>query len=657
MPSTLKDDVGSLRSACKKGDALAFESRLLHFHGDINLTAGDSYGNTLLHLAVKSSSSECVSLLLKRNANPDVKNVDMDTPLHLAAQLESSECVRLLLDAGARACECNSTGNTPLHYAAEECSTDTLHILIDYIRDNPFYNLEFEINALNDNKRSPLHLAAQSGSLSCVKLLFENKSNLTLVDEIDNTALHYAAMSGSADCVKFLIDNGADLLAVNNAKYTALSYIVDSMPNGEDLLINILNEGICLSKLDNEKEKLKINLSVLCPESRNRIAVANRLYSSHRYKRKLLLHPLLKTLVHLEWKKSSYIIFYRFTMYLLYLLLLTMYISSPTDTIFSAVTRVSVGFLSAHVMLFCFPYLVPGQYSWFRRITKTILTIVPPLLAFVTICIPYNREWCGISFLLSWLSLPFYSSAISFISHQAGMFVYVTKEIFTHSLTLLFVLVGFALTFFVLYYDKDNESFNNFWHTFLYTILVLLQGSDLGDFPIFGGNSTANSTDDGYLTYVTEALSSMRFASIVASVLFVMVVIIALLNMLVALAVRGGDELLDYGKVYHLWSQAQLLYEWNEVKRFLRMKSRSIETYFYLDRNGYITIGDKDVPTTLRHELSVVAKYKDQKRKNKLNISAIETLIEDKLSSFLYEIKDLKDNLMTALRNDTRQEI
>ncbi|KAJ4447087.1 hypothetical protein ANN_09076 [Periplaneta americana] len=448
---------------CKKGDALAFESRLLHFHGDINLTAGDSYGNTLLHLAVKSSSSECVSLLLKRNANPDVKNVDMDTPLHLAAQLESSECVRLLLDAGARACECNSTGNTPLHYAAEECSTDTLQILIDYIRDNPFYNLEFEINALNDNKRSPLHLAAQSGSLKCVKLLFENKSNLTSVDEVDNTALHYAAMSGSADCVKFLIDNGADLLAVNNAKYTALSYIVDSMPNGEDLLINILNEGICLSKLDNEKEKLKINLSVLCPESRNRIAVANRLYSSHRFR--------------------------------------------------------------------------------------------------------------------------------------------------------------------------------------------------FGRFPNFWRNSTTNSTDDGYLTYVTEALSSMRFASIVASVLFVMVVIIALLNMLVALAVRGGDELLDYGKVYHLWSQAQLLYEWNEVKRFLRMKSRSIETYFYLDRNGYITIGDKDVPTTLRHELSVVAKYKDQKRKNKLNISAIETLIEDKLSSFLYEIKDLKDNLMTALRNDTRQEI
>jgi hypothetical protein len=44
----------------------------------------------------------------------------------------------------------------------------------------------------------------------------------------------------------------------------------------------------------------------------------------------------------------------------------------------------------------------------------------------------------------------------------------------------------------------------------------------------------------------------MRFVSIITSVLFVIVVITALMNMLVALAVRGDEELKEYGQIYHL---------------------------------------------------------------------------------------------------------
>jgi hypothetical protein len=119
--------------------------------------------------------------------------------------------------------------------------------------------------------------------------------------------------------------------------------------------------------------------------------------------------------------------------------------------------------------------------------------------------------------------------------------------------------------------------------------------------------------------------------------------------MLVALAVRGGDELMDYGKVYHLWCQAQLLYEWHEVKRFLS-KAHIAGTYDKFHGHDYVSIGDRDVPMSLRHELSSVAKHKDRKRESELTVSAVETVMEE-VSRFLHEMKDLRESLMTSLKN------
>lgn len=138
--------------------------------------------------------------------------------------------------------------------------------------------------------------------------------------------------------------------------------------------------------------------------------------------------------------------------------------------------------------------------------------------------------------------------------------MFVTKEILTYSVVFVFVLVGYSLTFLVLYYGDSDEGFNNFWHAFPYTTLVFFQGDSYGGYKIFGVNKTGKAQDDkGYVAYVTEVLSNMKFASITTSVLFVILVIMALLNMLVALAVRGDEELVEFGQIYHLWNQVQFL--------------------------------------------------------------------------------------------------
>lgn len=211
------------------GNVLELEKHLIHQPKDINkLRDGDD--NTLLHIAVKSGSLECIKVLLNRGANPDVKNTD---------------------------------------------------------------------------KNTPLHLAVQSGWMESIKLLVEKKSDLSIGNESENTPLHLAAMSGSADSVKYLIENGADLILENKDKYTALHMVLNNLPNGEDILREILNESIEVTKSSNGKEEFGVSLKVLCPKTRNRMAVANRLYSHHRHNKSLLLHPLLKTLISVEWNKSK----------------------------------------------------------------------------------------------------------------------------------------------------------------------------------------------------------------------------------------------------------------------------------------------------------------------------------------------------------------
>ena len=145
-------------------------------------------------------------------------------------------------------------------------------------------------------------------------------------DESGNTPLRLAVISGSADSVKHLIENGADLLLDNKDKHTALHMVLNSLPNVGDILTEILNESIEVTKLNNGKEEFEVSMKVLRPKIRNRMAVVNRLYSHHRHNKSLPLHPLLKMLIRVECKKSKQFVWYRSTVYF-YLLMLALFVS------------------------------------------------------------------------------------------------------------------------------------------------------------------------------------------------------------------------------------------------------------------------------------------------------------------------------------------
>lgn len=148
-------------------------------------------------------------------------------------------------------------------------------------------------------------------------------------DESGNTSLHLAAISGSADSMKHLIENGADLLLDNKDKHTAFPMVLNSLTNMEDIMTEISNESIEVTKLNNGKEEFEVTMKVLRPKTRNRMAVVNRLYSHHRHNKSLPLHPLMKMLIRVEFKKSKQFFWYRSTrkVYLFYLLMLAVFVT------------------------------------------------------------------------------------------------------------------------------------------------------------------------------------------------------------------------------------------------------------------------------------------------------------------------------------------
>ena len=640
MASTLPTDGESCSvSLPEKDNATEPEQK-----ADCVMTFSYNCGETFLRLSVKSGSQTC-KVVWNQGEHTVVKNLLITRPRHTGQLINPPEL------------EGKTSPNAPNCDSTEVSPTES----DKYLEDNGAQlvgvalSLENAMNSENSKEGNLFLSAARAGNLKHIKKIFKNESNVPInyKDEKGNTSLHLAAMSGSADCVKYLVEKGADMLLENNNKCTALYVILNNVPNGEDLLIEILNDNIKVTTSADGKEELEISLKILCPEHKNKMAIVDRLYTRHRHNKKLLSHPVLKTFIHSKWKDFQYYMWYRATIFFLYLLLFTFFVFYQ-DGMYAASARSCLGPLSVHLISFCFPYFIPGHYSWTRRICKILLFSVPPILTLISISIHYNAEWCGVAYLFSWLSIPLYCTSFYVISHQAGMFIYVTREVFKHCLVFFFVLAGFSITFYVLYHDISSEEYKNFWYTFLYTCLVLLQGDSLGDYPMIDRNNTADTTfDKGYVTYVTEALSAMRFASVITSLLFVLLVIIALLNMLVALAIRGGNELMEYGQVYHLRNQTQVLYECYEVRDILSKWLSIFQIQLYnkpshgKDKNK---IEDRDIPRSMRNELTYLAKCKSENKGFNPLMNEIEELMNEKIPALISQFQELRENFQTELK-------
>ncbi|MBR5130230.1 MAG: ankyrin repeat domain-containing protein [Alphaproteobacteria bacterium] len=175
------------------------------------------YGNTLLHWALMTNNEDMVQFLLKRGANPSIRNRTRITAFYIAAQKGNVAAMDMMLQTKETKKEVmsNSYNWTSLHMAVRECWKETTKFLLKKGAD---------INAKNAVGKTPLHIASAKWNTELLKEILKSKPDLNIQDSNGNTPLHDAVLSNttSPQNVKMLLAHGASPMIRNYEGLTPL---------------------------------------------------------------------------------------------------------------------------------------------------------------------------------------------------------------------------------------------------------------------------------------------------------------------------------------------------------------------------------------------------------------------------------------------------
>lgn len=172
---------------------------ILALGGDLpnSLNSRNSNGHTPMHVACLNNKPECVKalLLIGADVNIPASEGQPSSPGYVGDFLHSQPNVLHAEDM--------RFGGTPLHWSL---SREVINALIESNCD---------IDALNFDGRTALHIMAMRKRLPCVVALLSHMCSVNIVDKDGNTPLHLAVSEGTATIVQTLIGFGADIDARN----------------------------------------------------------------------------------------------------------------------------------------------------------------------------------------------------------------------------------------------------------------------------------------------------------------------------------------------------------------------------------------------------------------------------------------------------------
>ena len=185
----------------------------------------DVDGWTALHWAARRGSSEAVSLLLARGADPRLTTWnDGRSALHLAAPSNSALCVQQILqwrrgnavvDLELR----DEYGCTPLHVAAESNAAATTAFLI---------NSSADLNARENFGFTPLLYAIHENKVETATVLLRHAADYKIATKVGNTILHVAANVATIPMLVVLTKarmRGLDLEARDSEGFTVAELV------------------------------------------------------------------------------------------------------------------------------------------------------------------------------------------------------------------------------------------------------------------------------------------------------------------------------------------------------------------------------------------------------------------------------------------------
>ncbi|XP_021807604.1 26S proteasome non-ATPase regulatory subunit 10 isoform X1 [Prunus avium] len=204
-----------LFKAAEAGDASVFKSLSQKQLAEA-LSLRNDDARSVLHVAVSSSNSEVVKVLLAADESKNVINsVDEDgwSPLHSAASIGNSGIVELLLSKGADVNLKNGGGRSALHYAASKGWLEIAQILISH---GAKVNLKDKVGC------TPLHRAASTAKSQLCELLIEEGAEVDAVDRLGQTPIMSAVICYNQEVSLLLVRHGADVDVEDKEGYTVL---------------------------------------------------------------------------------------------------------------------------------------------------------------------------------------------------------------------------------------------------------------------------------------------------------------------------------------------------------------------------------------------------------------------------------------------------
>ena len=188
----------------------------------------------IVHLAADIGNPQIMSLVLSQPESFNLVNEGNNcggTPLHLAAGKGHLKCVELLLDKGAMIHRCHF-GYSPFLYACRKGFSDVAKTLLEA---HPF-----QLNWLNDDGDSALHVAAKAGHATVVKMLLD--FGLAIVHNADyESFLDIAIKNGNKDIALVAVQHNRweeCLKLISPEHPSPMLFLVERIPDVAKVLLD-----------------------------------------------------------------------------------------------------------------------------------------------------------------------------------------------------------------------------------------------------------------------------------------------------------------------------------------------------------------------------------------------------------------------------------
>ncbi|KAK7077045.1 hypothetical protein SK128_006636 [Halocaridina rubra] len=585
-----------LQAAVRKGDLTSTALLLPH---NPDLTLCDSNHCTVLHLAAKSLNVELVKRLLKEKACQTlISSIDLEGNSVMHAALQGScrtcdqhsmkEVIRLLFEAGVNVNSYNHLSESPLFIAARAGLDEAVEFLL---------MLGSETQILTNRRLSLLHGACISGNAMCLKHLLNNGSLYSFVTQADDNGrepFHYAVLSCSIDCCELLLNSGDHLTRKDENGCSRCSLILEYLPSAAELLEHMFDSGICLSDKPQHDPDFRVCFDysvIVSPQDCSQSSYHSSLISdltNNDLTESLLKHPLIESFLFRKWSRIKIFFYMNVFVFFLFLILHSCYIVSYYKkvpmTLSKDITNVWI-FRYLHMFMY-FVIVVPEVIvtvshpkrvirHW-ESLTKLISLISSAFVVFSysisdqatdtdhlltnsTVSelvgneaasgvetMSFHRQMAAASAFFGWVELMMLFGRFPSLGVYALMLTRIAKSMVLFVLAFATLLIGFAISFMVLFYKKD--SFASFFLSLVKTMMMMIGEID-------------------YENLVDDKPPPLGYVMLIA---FMFLVCILVVNLLIGLAVNDISNLERLGEIKRLSKQASFLIALERLTSCLR---------------------------------------------------------------------------------------